>query len=175
MPKPLHDNICEESLFSRLYEKHAKNLHDFLYYKFGEQFNPEDKMQEAFVKLWRNCKNVSPDKAKSYLFTVANNMMLNETKHRKVVLSYEKKKQKKADTHSDLQDPQFLMEEDEYLKKYQKALASLTEKQRVVFLMNRVEGKRHKEIAELLDVSRKTVEKRLYSALKKLRKEIKEL
>jgi RNA polymerase sigma-70 factor (ECF subfamily) len=38
--------------------------------------------------------------------------------------------------------------------------------------MNRVEGKRFKEIAALLDISTKAVEKRIYGALKKLREDI---
>jgi RNA polymerase sigma-70 factor (ECF subfamily) len=45
----------------------------------------------------------------------------------------------------------------------------------VAFLLNRIEGKKHREIAELLGISTKTVEKRIYGALKKLRNEIKEL
>lgn len=171
MNKPLKDNICEAGLFERLYKKHSKNLHDFLYYKFGDHLNPKDKVQEAFIKLWQNCGKISPDKAKSFLFTTANNLMLNAVAHRKVVLKYEKLPQKRATNES----PEFLMQEKEYHRKLQNALANLTEAQRVAFLMNRVEGKRFKEIAELLDISTKAVEKRIYGALKKLRQEIDEL
>jgi RNA polymerase sigma-70 factor (ECF subfamily) len=64
------------------------------------------------------------------------------------------------------------MQEKEYNEKLQKALSNLTDAQRVAFLMNRVEGKRFKEIAALLDISTKAVEKRIYGALKKLSKEI---
>lgn len=168
MPKELHKNVCQESVFRQLYKKHAKNLRDFLYYKFGEHLNPEDNVQEAFVKLWKKCKDVPPEKAKSFLFTVANNLVLNEVKHQKVVLKFEQQKKER----SDRQDPQFLMEETEYLKKYQAALANLTEAQRTAFLLNRTEGKKHQEIADMLDISKKAVEKRIYGALKKLREEI---
>ena len=171
MAKKLNNNVCKESIFAKIYETYADHIFNFLYFKFGEDLNPEDKMQEAFIKLWKNCKTVSPDKAKSFLFTVANNLMLNEAKHKKVVLKYQKSKRANVDN----QDPQFLLEEDEYLKKYQKALSNLTDAQRTAFLMNRVEGKRHKQIAEELGISRKAVEKRIYSALKKLRKDIKEI
>jgi RNA polymerase sigma-70 factor (ECF subfamily) len=93
-------------------------------------------------------------------------------KHKKVVLKYELESKS---TSSDHQDPQFILEEKEYLKKYQKALSNLTEEKRVTFLLNRVEGKKHKEIAELLGISRKAVEKRIYSAVTELRKEINEI
>ncbi len=168
MAKRLNENICEENLFSSIYMKYSKSLHDYLYYKYGEQLHPKDKVQEAFIKLWNHCKDVSVEKAKSFLFTVANNNVLNDIKHQKVVLNFQKIKPKNYTVES----PEFLMEEQEYLLKYQKALSNLTEGQREAFLLNRIEGKRHKEIAELLDISVKAVEKRLYGALKSLRKEI---
>jgi RNA polymerase sigma-70 factor (ECF subfamily) len=167
--KPLFENTCEKTVFSKLHARYAKDLHDFIYYKFGEQYNPKDKVQEAFMRLWENCKKISPDKAKSYLFSVANNTTLNTVKHRKVVLKYESNASK---NNSNIQDPQFLLEEKEYLNKYQKALSKLTEEKRVAFILNRVEGKKHKEIAEMLGISRKAVEKRIYSALRQLRQDI---
>ena len=168
MSKPLQDNICESQLFECLYKKHAKNLHDFLYYKFGDHLNPQDKVQEAFIKLWQNCNKIEPSKAKSYLFTTANNLMLNAVAHQKVVLKYSKQPQK----HSTNETPEFVLQEKEYHQKIQQSISNLTEAQRVAFLMNRVEGKRFKEIAELLDISVKAVEKRIYGALKKLREDI---
>lgn len=168
MTKDLYEDVCEERLFSKLFKTHAKNLHDFIYYKYGEHINPKDQVQEAFIKLWDNCKKVPFLKAKSFLFTVANNLTLNEIKHGKVKLKY----QQLGTNDRTNENPQFILEEKEYLQKYQKALANLTEPQRVAFLMNRVEGKKHREIAELLGISKKAVEKRIYGALKKLRKDI---
>lgn len=168
MSKQLHDNICDESLFAKVFTKYSKDLHNFLYYKFGERLNPKDKVQEAFIKLWENCSKVSPEKAKSFLYTVANNLMLNEAAHEKVVLKYQQHKPKE---HTN-EDPEFLMQENEYMQKLQTAISNLTEAERVAFLLNRIEGKRHKEIAEILEIGTKAVEKRIYSALKKLRKEI---
>jgi len=171
MSKNLYTDICEETMYANFFKKYAGDLHSFLYYKFGEHLNPKDKVQEAFIKVWENCKNITPEKAKSYLFTVGNNLMLNEVKHQKVVLKYQLEKPK-SHTH---ENPEFLMEEQEYSQKLQKAIASLTEAQRVAFLLNRIEGKKHKEIAQLLDISTKAVEKRIYGALKKLKEQIDEL
>ncbi|WP_417558259.1 RNA polymerase sigma factor [Mesoflavibacter zeaxanthinifaciens] len=168
MSEDLHKNICNQNLFKVFFKKHSKNLHDYLYYKFGERLNPQDKVQDAFIKLWENCKKVPPNKAKSYVYTIANNLMLNEVAHQKVVLKHQKNKPKEHSNES----PEFLMEENQYRKKLENAIANLTEAERVAFLMNRTEGKRFKEIAEILDISTKAVEKRIYGALKKLRKEI---
>lgn len=168
MEKNLHQDICAERVFASIYNKHAKNLHDFLYYKFGERLNPGDKAQDAFSKLWENCKKVTPDKAKSFLFTTANNLMLNEVKHQKVVLNYQKESPK-AYTN---ENPEFLLEKEQYYKKYQNALSNLTEEQRTAFMLNKVEGKKHQEIAEILGVTKKVVEYRIYSAFDQLKKEL---
>lgn len=168
MLKSLNTHICEEHVFSKIFNTLSNDVYNFLRYKYGDSLDPRDKVQEAFIKLWDNCKNISPEKAKSFLFTTANNMMLNEYKHQKVVLKHQQTKPKDYTNES----PEFLLEESEYMQKYERALAKLTEAQRVAFLMNRVEGKKHKEIAEILGISRKGVEKRIYGALEKLRKEI---
>src|SRR5690606_36670273 len=153
MNKPLQDHICEERLFTTLFKKHAKDLHDFLYYKFGNHLNPKDKVQEAFVKLWENCATIPPDKAKSFLYTTANNLMLNEIAHQKVVLRHRLQPTKLHTNES----PECLLQEKEYNQNLENDIANLTEAQRGAFLMNRVEGKRFKEIAKLLNISTKAV------------------
>ncbi|HHC80926.1 MAG TPA: sigma-70 family RNA polymerase sigma factor [Flavobacteriia bacterium] len=168
MLKPLNTHICDEHIFSKIFNTLSNDVYNFLRFKYGDGLDPRDKVQEAFIKLWDNCKKISPEKAKSFLFTTANNMMLNEYKHQKVVLKHQQAKPKDYTNES----PEFLLEESEYMQKYERALAKLTEAQRVAFLLNRVEGKKHKEIAEMLGISRKGVEKRIYGALEKLRKEI---
>jgi len=168
MSKDLFEDVCEEKLFSELFRKHSKALHDFIYYKYGDHIDPKDKVQEAFIKLWDNCKKVPLNKAKSFLYTVANNLTINQLRHNKIKLKF----QQVVPSNQTNESPHFLLEEKEYFKKYQKALSKLTEPQRVAFLLNRIEGKKHKEIAELLNISRKAVEKRIYGALEKLRKDI---
>lgn len=168
MPKDLYNNICEKNVFSGIYNKYSKDVHNYLYYKYGGQFNPNDMAQDAFIKLWENCKNVTLGNAKAFLFKVANNMMLNEIKHQKVVLRHQKVKPKDYTNET----PEFLMEKEQFLIEYQKVLESLPEDQRVAFMLNKAEGKKHSEIAEMLGITRKVVEYRIYSAFKNLKREL---
>lgn len=161
-------NICNEKTFVSLFKVHSKDLHDFLYYKYGEENNPMDIVQVAFEKLWKNCKNVLPEKAKSFLYTVANNEMLNSISRKKTVLNYTLQKPKNYTTES----PEFILEEKEYHDRLKKAIEELSEEQRVTFLLNRIEGKKHQEIADMLGISRKAVEKRIYTALKILHEKV---
>ena len=77
--------ICEELTFSGFFKSHAKALRNFLYYKFGNEEQADEATQEAFIKLWENCANVPPEKAKSFLYTVANNTTLNHIAHKKEI------------------------------------------------------------------------------------------
>lgn len=167
----MHKTVCEEKIFSAIYNDYSKDLHDFLYYKYGDQFDPNDKVQEAFIKLWDNCKKVSLKDAKGFLFMVARNLMLNEIKHKKVVLKHQQLKPKDYTNES----PEFELEKKEFSQKYERALAKLTEEQRVAFLLNKVEGKKHQEIADMLDITKKVAEYRIYSAFTILKQELKEI
>ena len=55
----------------------------------------------------------------------------------------------------------------------EKALDTLPERCREIFVMSKIEGKKHKEIAEELNVSVKTIESQMTIAYKKLREELK--
>ncbi len=154
-------DVCNENVFQRIFEDNSKDLYKFLYYKYGKENNPQDLVQDAFIKLWNNCGKVLPEKARSFLFTVANNQMLNELAKKKTALDYSRETPKSYTNES----PEFILEESEYMTRLQRALESLTPEQRVAFMLNRIEGKKHQEIAEILGISRKAVEKRIYTAL----------
>jgi len=164
------ENICNENVFSDIYQKYSKDLYTYLYFKFGNQVEINDKIQEAFIKLWDSCKKVTPSKARAFLFKISKNMILNEIKHQNVVLKYQQIKPK---DHTN-ENPEFLLEEKQFLQRYQLALSKLTEEQRVAFLLNKVKGQKPVEIAEMLGVTRRVIENRIFVAYKKLREEIKE-
>lgn len=161
------DNVCEEELFSSIFKTNSKTIFNYIYYKFGNQEKAHDAVQEAFVKLWENCAKVAPEKAKSYVYTVANNLYLNVIKAEKVRLKYASKT---LDTSHE--SPEFLMEEQEFKAKLEHALNSLPDNQRTTFLLNRIDEKKYAEIAEMEGVSVKAIEKRMHLALKTLREQI---
>ncbi|WP_262732361.1 MULTISPECIES: RNA polymerase sigma factor [Gaetbulibacter] len=162
-------SLCDENHFNDFYREQVQAASNFAYYKCGNEANAIDLVQDAFIKIWQNCSSIDFDKAKSYLFTTVNNLFLNVVKHQKVVLNYAK-----AAPYQDKnnQDPEYILREEEFKIKLQNAIAGLKEPQREVFLLNRIEGKKYREIADLLGISQKAVEKRMSSALKSLREKI---
>lgn len=162
-------NVCADRVFKTVYEAYFKLLRNFLVFKYGNVPRAEDTAQNAFVILWENCHKVSIEKAKSYLFTTAIRQALNHLKHEKVVVDFQIN-YKQNESHQE--SPEFLFLEREFQTNLERAIQSLPEKQRVVFLLNRLENLSYKEIAEMESVSVKAVEKRMHLALILLRKEI---
>jgi len=169
MEKPNTIGICDESIFSIFFKNNVKTLRNYLYFKFGNEEQANDMTQDAFIKLWENCADVPHEKAKSFLYTVANNATLNQISHQKVVLKYAKGNVNNDKTNL---SPEYLLEEEQFKVKLEKAIANLTESQRTAFLLHRIEGKKYSEIAVMLDISVKAVEKRIHGALLSLRANI---
>lgn len=161
-------SVCEEKNFEEIFEEHSGSLRNFLFYKNRDLNLAEDIVQNSFVKLWKNCSKVIFEKARSYLYTIANNELLNHIAHQKVVQNHEQL------PHSELnlQDPEFIIEEQEFAEKLQKAINELPEKQRETFLLSRIDKKSYIEISEITGVSIKATEKRIHKALVSLREKL---
>jgi len=165
-------NVCEEGLFQKIFESYSVQIRNFLVYKGGEIEQSNDIVQETFIKLWENCSKVEPEKAKSYLYTLASNAFKNELKHLKVKLKFARSQNHDS---KNIETPEFVLEESEFKQKLEKSIQEMVPTQREVFLMNRIDKKKYAEIAEELGISVKAVEKRMGKALKYLRSRVVEL
>ena len=72
-------------------------------------------------------------------------------------------------------NPEFLYEGEEFKQRLESAVSGLPEKQRVVFLMSRIDKFKNREIAEIMDISIKTVEKHISTSVKSLKENLDEL
>jgi RNA polymerase sigma-70 factor (family 1) len=167
------NSICEEQVFLEIHKEQSLPLRNFLFYRLGSLEKAKDFVQEAFITLWENCSKVSFDKAKSYLFTIANRKFLDETSHQKVVLKFERRMSIKEAQMEE--NPEYIYREEEFKERLEEVVSELPEKQRAVFLLSRIDKMKNKEIAELLDISIKTVEKHLSNSLKSLKEKLDEL
>lgn len=151
--------------FKALFDQYYTPIKNFLYYKCGDIDQSEDITQDVFMKLWDKREEVELQTVKSYLYTIANNMLLNKFRHEKVVLNFVERHQ----TRQEEQSPEFALEEKEFKTELENVISAMPEKQREVFLMNRIEEMTYKEIAERLELSVKAVEKRMHGALNHVR------
>ncbi|TSE10211.1 RNA polymerase sigma factor [Aquimarina algiphila] len=159
-------SVCEEKNFDSLFNTHFESARNYLYYKCGDLQQAEDIVQDAFVKLWKQCADIIFETAKSLIFTICNNALLNEFAHKKVVLRYEAIPRDDKNNES----PDFIMETEEFKDKLERCIAKLSSKEREVFLLSRIDKKTYKEIAEITDISVKAVERRMSNAFITIRK-----
>jgi RNA polymerase sigma-70 factor (family 1) len=167
MPEDLK-HICNQKVFKNIVNTYSKELKRFLFFKTRDIYLAEDILQDAFIKLWDNCGKVDYRKVRSFLYKVATNLFLNIKKHEKVVQKHQSSFAKESTSES----PEFIMLTNEFLEKIDHTIASLPEKQREVFLLSRIEKKKYKEIAAMLNISVKAVEKRMHIALLVLKEKI---
>lgn len=166
MPNNNTPSSTEIAAFKQLFQAHYEAIRGYLYYKCGSMPQAEDLAQETFALAWKKRDTIRKDQAKNYLYTIATNLFINEAKHQQVVLRF----QNQSTDRSFADDPQFEMEVNEFRKMLEDSISALPEKQREVFLMNRIEKQTYNEIATNLGLSVKAVEKRMHQALKALRK-----
>lgn len=151
--------------FEIVFDEYYRPIKNFLYYKLADIELAEDITQEVFIKTWDKRDTVLMDTVKSYLYKIANNLVINHFNSGKK--RFELKLQDHDRTVSE--SPQYEMEKAEFAATLNKAIENLSEAQREVFLMNRIDDLTYKEIAERLEISVKAVEKRMQGALESLR------
>ena len=164
------DSVCEEQVFHKIHKELNVSLRNFLFYKFGSLEKAKDFTQEAFVRLWNNCTKVQVEKSKSFLYTVANRLFLDDIDHQKVKMKFQ---YRMSTSESQMENnPEYVYRESEFKGRLEAAISELSEHQRTVFLMSRIDKMKNREIAETLDISIKTVEKHVSNSLKFLKKEL---
>ena len=159
----------ERTEFIELFHKLYKPVKNYIYFKTGDIDLAEDIVQDAFLKVWEKRESIRQDTVKPLLYTIAGNLCKNRFEHQQVVYEFASNYQASGNSVS----PEFELELKEFEDKLQKSIGALKEKDRVVFLMNRIDGLTYNEIAENLGLSVKAIEKRMKNALDELKKTVK--
>lgn len=163
----------DEEAFGMLFNGYSDNIYRFLLFRIKNPDVSEDLLQEVFLRVWKNRKSLDQHLSlKSYLFTIATNLATN---HFNRTLMTQRKEAELQVQKSDSRTPQSLFENQELHERLAAAIANLSEKNRITFMMCRYEGRSYKEVAELLNISVKTVESRMTQSLKELRAQLKNL
>lgn len=137
-----------------------------------------DMVQEAFIHFWDKRKELHRGKSiESLIFTSVRNRCLNYLRDENTYKNHLDNFKAERTEIQHLAQYDFLNKEEEsieelLLKELNISIASLPEKCRQVFVMNKVDGKKQREIAEELGISQKVVEKHIATAKMKLRESL---
>ncbi len=132
----------------------------------------EDIVQDFFVHLWINSSKLEiTSSLKSYFFTSVRNKAVNHLKHLKIKERYG------TQTQATVKPEKYIaweFTEPELVELIGKGMQKLPPRCREIFTLSRFEGKDNGKIAEMLGISKRTVELQISNALKILRFELKD-
>ena len=133
----------------------ADGVYRFIVKNIRHTEDAQDIVQSAFEKLWVNREQVLPEKAKSYLFTVAYHQMIDHIR-----------KSNKMPLTEDTKIPhQQIVQEDEELKQVlMRAINELNPIQKSLVLLKDYEGYSYQEIGEIMHLSESQVKVYLHRA-----------
>ncbi|MEZ5199388.1 MAG: RNA polymerase sigma-70 factor [Bacteroidales bacterium] len=158
--------------FDLIFKKYGDRLFGFALKYLKSKEETEELVQDVFLKIWENKKNIKKESSlKSYLFTIAYHNMCKVFRRKHI-------NERFKEEISTVKKHVFNLEEElEYkatLEQLTQLIAELPEKQKIIFIKSRNEGKSSKEIAKEMNLSPGTVDNQISLALKYLRKSIKD-
>lgn len=152
------------SQFKEIFDNHFDEVRNYIYYRSGDTELATDIAQDTFIKLWEKQFRIDGG-VKGLLFKIAGDLFVSYYRKQKTAMNFTLNMKPKQDDITPEDQVQF----NELQEKYNTALIALPEKQRIVFMMSRMEELKYHEIADRLDISVKAVEKRMKNALEYLR------
>ncbi|ATP56690.1 RNA polymerase sigma-70 factor [Pedobacter ginsengisoli] len=155
--------------FEALYYALFNKLFKFCCYYVTQKEIAEDIISEIFVKCWENRKvNLHVINPETYLFVAVRNQSLKYLKKSSEIHITELEMSGEY-PFSDNNNPQKELERKELHIKLDNAIEKLPLQAKMVFRLIKENGLRYKEVAEILNISPRTVQTQLFRAIDKLR------
>ena len=153
--------------FHLLFDVHYERLYRIAYFYLQREEWAKEAALDVFATLWQKRKEmIIPADFHSFSYTMTKHAALNLLQREQ---RYEHDDASQADSTLSDDSPLQNLEQEELFTLYQRTLDSLPERCREVFILIKEEGHSYAEVAELLDISSKTVDAQLQKALKVLR------
>jgi RNA polymerase sigma-70 factor (ECF subfamily) len=133
-----------------------------------------DIAQDVFVRLWDARESLDPSQSlEAYLYRTARNLAYNHRRNRDTRREKEDDIRDQSDAQPASPPPPDVAVEGEWLEEHLRAgIADLPDRQREALILSRFEGLSHDRIADVMDISPRTVNNHIVRALKRLRRHV---
>ncbi len=156
----------EINSFNVLFEEYYDPLCNFAFLFLKNKEQTEEIVSDVFTKIWQKRNEIFiTESLRSYLYKMTRNAIVShfrKEKHDFVLLNID------FDIYEFI-TPETLLLHEELEEKINQLIGGLPKKSGLVFRMKKVDGLKYKEIAEILDISEKTVENHITNAVKKIK------
>jgi RNA polymerase sigma factor (sigma-70 family) len=141
--------------YNEIVEKYADRLFRYVLKNIRDRERASDIVQDSFEKLWIRSRDVLFSKAKSYLFSIAHNTMVDSIRKEKKQIVTDISELPVASENNHYSDLKEILDE---------GLRRLSEIQRSVILLRDYEGYSYEEIGEITSLNESQVKVYIYRA-----------
>ncbi len=159
----------DRSAFEVLYRRHWRRLYDSAHKRLNNRQQSEDIVQDVFFRLWVRRSELDIQDLSSYLSRAVRNQVLNYVTRQKADYGFYEPFATLLTDHSTADAALLAKEVMGLVEDY---AATLPVKRREIFLLHMRQRLSTKEIAELLNISQKTVQNQLHAAMKGMRSKV---
>ena len=163
--------------FEKLYKLYYPKMFAFAKNYVPTNEDAENIVHDVFLTLWERKEEIEISfTLTTYLFTLVKNRCLNFLRHKLIEEEYNSQmKEELGFKLYALEAFDYSYQSEEELQEIiRRALDTLPERCREIFIKSRIEGLKYKEISDELGISVNTVENQMVTALKKLRVALKD-
>lgn len=161
-----------DRLITEYYEEYRQSVFFYICRRIENRSDAEDLIQDAFLRLLEYRMMIRRDTLKYFLFTIVRNL-LNDYLRR-----YYKRQEIDRYLYDTLPvttvEPESRMVADELRRLESRRVSALPEQRRKVYIMSRFQDKSAEDIAEELNLSKRTVENHLFISRKEVREFIRQ-
>ena len=156
--------------FEILFQQYYARFYNFVHNLIKDSHNAEDIVQNVFMKVWINRKNLHPDQSiHNYIYVLTKHEVLNHIRDRKAYTQIERLVMSDQPSSLAVNDETFQIRDlDSRIRTF---IASMPEQRRKVFMLSRYKGMGNKVIADMLGLSVRTVDRHINMVLTSLKKE----
>lgn len=161
----------DTAAFRAIFNEYSKKLYPFVFSMTKSRYATEDIIQEVFIKIWVNREAIdSQNSFNSFIYTIARNLTYNYLRN---VANSENLKQEMWKNISVLNSQtENLLQLREYENILSTILKKLPAQKKKIFVLSKKQGKSNQEIAELLEISPKTVKNHLWKTLQLIKTQL---
>ncbi len=158
----------EEKAFDELYGRYALRLKRLIIYSLGDVDESEDVLHDVFMRVFLHIDSFNTDMAfSSWIYRIAVNCCKNyRKKHSKDMLTVGGDQMDGINSPDGSPEELYLRDED--LREFHRAVDSLKEKFRTVFLLRFDHGMQYSQISSILECPERTAKWRMKKAVEKI-------
>ncbi len=153
----------DKDAYTVIYTTYYNKLCVYVYTLCNDSKKAEDIVQNVFTKLWVNRKKITIHSSlKAYLYRSAHNAFLDDCKT--LQKRYKLADQLRMEAVIEFEEADNSTK-DKRLKELYRTIDTLPKKRKQIFIMNKLQSLKYKEIAAILKISERTVESQIRKAL----------